>query len=89
MGNVEDIISELEKHGFAEVSEVRTFAGWRQGANGESQLLELDIHDEGPNAGDTRYTVVAHNTENEQETTGNPAATIDMALREVPWNELD
>ena len=81
------IISELERSGgLSEVTHKISFHGYR----GERmQGVFVDIFDRGPSAGNLRYYCKAVTEDGKRMATGNPAATVGVALAGVHWYDLD
>jgi hypothetical protein len=93
MLNGPDLIASITKHkkfhGIFEVYHRTSFQGYRTAKNGESQKVEVDIFDAGPNVNSIlRYHCVA-TTEDGKRATGNAAESVDIALAIVHWGDLD
>lgn len=87
--NIEEIFAQLKKYAnIFEVYQKITFTGYREDKNGNTQEVEVDILDAGPNRSEHRYRCIAR-SEDGKMATGNPESTIDMALLHVHWNNLD
>lgn len=76
--------------GFFDVSQVFTFEGYRETADGRNQAVHIKVSDAGPNAGELRYSVEVTSEDNKV-IRGNPAGTIDeaLAIAEVHLGQLD
>jgi len=80
-----------KQHGLKmdEIYHVMTLRCHRQAANGDSQMVIVEVLDAGPDfPADLRYHCSAV-TEEGHFATGNPGRTIDEALAIVHWNKLD
>ncbi len=87
--NIEGIVAQLKKYAnIFEVCQKTTFTGYREDKSGNTQKVEVDILDAGPNRPELRYTCIAQ-SEDGKMATGNPESTIDMAILGVHWNNLD
>lgn len=74
--------------GTFEAYSVRRFVLYRNKENGESQEVEVEILDAGPDAGNVRYHVIAK-ADDGRTATGNPAKSLETALAIVHWSDLD
>ncbi|MCK4752665.1 MAG: hypothetical protein KAS75_04400 [Planctomycetes bacterium] len=87
--NTEKIVAQLKEYAnIFEVYQKTTFTGYREDKNGNTQEVEVDILDAGPNRLEHRYRCIAKSGD-DKIATGNPESTIDMALLHVHWNNLD
>ena len=87
--NIEKVLTKLKKHAnFFEVYQKTTFSCCRTDKNGNTQKVEVDILDAGPDEPQLRYHCVAR-SEDGKRATGNPHSTIDMVLMAVHWYDLD
>lgn len=87
--NIEKVIGELKKHAnIFEVHQKTTFECFRTDKNGNTQKVEVDIFDAGPDNLSTRYHCKAR-SEDGKTATGNPASSIDIVLTSLHWYDLD
>jgi len=84
------VLAELKKlAGFFEVYQKTTFSCVRHDKNGNTQEVDVDICDAGPDADPLlRYSCVAR-SQGEKMATGNPDSSICEALHGVHWHHLD
>jgi hypothetical protein len=82
-----DMIKQIEKAGdLFEVMKITTYRGYDKETQ---QEVKIEVQDMGPDAGETRYSVVASLVDKpEKFTSGNPAASVDVALAMVHWGNL-
>jgi hypothetical protein len=82
----EQVIQQIKKHGkLHEVLKVQTFTGLTE--NGTR--VRVKIFDIGPSGGANRYKVKASTVGDlKQVATGDTAASIDLALAQVHWDDL-
>ncbi len=78
----------LEKLGFESVSHLQTFEAVRTTPGGGSQMVTIRVYDEGPGA-DKRYSAEAEADGGKKTVRSNARDTLEDALRNVHWNELD
>ncbi len=88
--NTEEIISRLkQKANFYEVYHKTSFNCVRTDKDGNSQEVDVDILDAGPDVNpNMRYHCVAK-TEDGKLATGNPDSSIALVLMHVHWNNFD
>ncbi len=82
----EEIIKNLEEAGaFYETYETRTFRGYRNDSDGETQEVEVRISDTGPEIKNKnlRYICTAKNVDTNISSTGNPSPTITGAINNI------
>jgi hypothetical protein len=84
---IEQVIQQVKKHSkLHEVLKVMTFTGLTE--NGTR--VRVKIFDMGPSGGSNRYRVKASTVgELRQVATGDTAASIDLALAQVHWDDLN
>ena len=79
-----DTISRIERElGMSETSQVTTFEGIRETADGSIQEITVELLDAGKGAGPRRYAVSVRFEGGGDDIIGNPAATLDDALSDV------
>jgi len=87
--DIKVIISQLKQQGnLFEVYQKTSFKCYRKDSNDNSQEVDVDILDAGPDEPKLRYRCIAK-SEDGKMATGNPESTIDLALLHVHWNNLD
>ena len=87
--NTELVLSELKKYAnIFEIYQKFTFEGYHNNKSGDPQKIEIEILDAGPESPEIRYHCTAK-TADGKTATGNPASTMNVALHNVHWNELD
>jgi hypothetical protein len=74
--------------GLYNVGEVRTFEAYRNAPDGSTQAVRIEVLDRGPGSAH-RYHVEAKVMETGRGATGNPDASLEMALMNVHWDDLD
>ena len=72
--NLADVV-----HVTAEGDQTTTFKGFRSKADGSPQEVTIKVRDEGPGAGENRYTVEVY-VDDIEPIRGNPAATLTEAI---------
>lgn len=85
-----ETIAELKKvAGFSEVYHTTSFRCFRHAKDGGVQEVTVEIYDAGPDVDeDLRYSCAAHSDDGKV-ASGNPGATIGVALATVHWWDLD
>jgi hypothetical protein len=84
----QEIMGLLKKAGkFSELYEVRAFVGTRTDAQGEEREVSVQMLDAGPDA-EERFIVIAED-EAGRIAEGDLAKTIDEAITNTHWHELD
>jgi len=79
-----DTIRRIERElGMSETSQVTTFEGIRETADGSIQEITVELLDAGKGAGARRYAVSVRFEGGGDDIIGNPAATLDEALSDV------
>ena len=79
-----DTISRIERElGMSETSQVTTFEGIRETADGNIQEITVELLDAGKGAGARRYAVSVRFEGGRDDIIGNFAATLDEALTDV------
>ena len=69
---------------------IATFEGYRYDSEGKEQWVTVKISDRGQNQRpDFRYTCQATSEGGKKMATGNPEATVELAIMHVHWNNLD
>lgn len=87
--NIEKVLAELKKHAnFFEVYQKTTFECFRTDKTGNTQKVEVDILDAGPDDPQLRYHCTAR-SEDGKTATGNPASSIQTLLYGLHWYDLD
>ena len=83
---IEQTLIQIKKHsGLHEVLKVTTFTGLTE----KGTRVRIKIFDMGPSAGDNRYKVKASTFGTLKQTAASdPAASIDLALSKVHWDNL-
>lgn len=87
--DIDEIINRLKKH--ANISEVHhktSFHCYHTDKNGNTQEVEVDILDAGPDDPQLRYHCTAR-SEDGKTATGNPASSLDVLLMGLHWYDLD
>ena len=85
-----EIIAGLKKYGrFYEVYQKTTFECIREDKSGNTQEVEVSILDAGPDEDTNMRFGCRATTKDGKMATGNPHSTIDMALLNVHWYDLD
>ena len=89
--SIEKMISDLKKYGnLFEVSQKTIFEGYRKDKNGNEQKIEVSIFDAGSDVNpQIRYYCEATSEDGKKMATGNPDSSIELALMQVHWNNLD
>lgn len=83
-----EILRQLKAAGnFFDLSEVRTFQGYREDKSGGVQTVTIRIFDGGPDA-TIRYHIIAED-EQGRRGSGNNADQLDLTIALVHWGELD
>jgi hypothetical protein len=88
MADRDTVFAELEKRNFFEVYEVTTYKGFREPQGGGVQEVTVEVWDRGPDFGELRFSVKATDDE-ERLATGNPGSTLENAIMNVHWFDLD
>ncbi len=83
-----DLRKHLDRHGISEVTEVTLFRGQKSRHDGTSAEIQIEVHDGGPDAGESRWHVVA-TADDGRVATGNPAPDLETSLSTTRWSELD
>ena len=88
--NTDEIINALKKHAnIYEVYHMTSFHCFRTDKNGNTQAVDVDIFDAGPEVNPfSRYSCEAK-TKDGKMVYGNPASSIGEMLYKVHWDELD
>jgi hypothetical protein len=83
---IEQVIQQIKKHGkLHEVLRVLSFTGLSE----SGVRVRIKIFDMGPSAGSNRYKVKASTVGTiKQVASGDTAASIDLALAQVHWDDL-
>ena len=85
-----EIINHLKRvSGFFEVYHKTSFECYRKAKDGSEQEVLVEILDAGPDVDPQRRYQCVATTKDGKIATGNPAASIDVALSIVHWHDLD